>query len=420
MNYKSWVTWYKSLYLTQKWFVILILLRPIIDNFYQLKETSVLASPLYIVGILTPILILLSLTSSKRNKIINNFEDVPFKIFAFFLIGNCIVFYFINLSVTALGDIIKYTTPIYLYFYSKMFVQSKKDLDGVIFTCFLACIFPFAMLIYESIVNPIAIEYIGTGRGGGSRIRGAYADIMNYAIYIELFFIIICYYFLSNNYNKEKLKIKTMHFVIALIFVFYGLTRIKHVSTWTVTLVVFFLLMLHNLKNIRGFIFVFVLISIIGTFFAQEIYDSQLKPLISKELLVLDGTTDSHHALNGRFSRWEKYFEIWEQMPMVNHFTGITTANFKETDNMIGAGMHSDYVRLLFLTGIIGLLSYLLFILFVSAKYNQLKIPEKFLLSSCSIALILWSVSTIPLLYAPFLYFIFPVFAYSILPKKMQ
>ena len=60
MSFKQWWAWYKGSPLFKKWFILLILLRPLIDNFYELKETSALASPLYIVGILTPILILLS------------------------------------------------------------------------------------------------------------------------------------------------------------------------------------------------------------------------------------------------------------------------------------------------------------------------------------------------------------------------
>ena len=420
MNFNAWLSWYRSLHLSRKWFVVLILLRPIIDNFYELKEASALASPLYIVGVLTPILILFSFTGSKFPKTIPAAQDFPIKLFAFFLFGNCLVFYATQLSVTALGDIVKYTTPILLYFYCRAFVQSKRDLEGIIFACLLACIFPFTMLLYESFINPIAIEYISTGRGGGSRIRGAYADIMNYAIYIELFFIIISYWFLSNLYGKVKLKINAFHVGLALVFVFYGLTRIKHVSTWTVTLVVFALLMLHNLRNAKGFVFVIVLLTVISAFFAEDIYNAQIEPLIGKEIKVAEGESETSHAFNGRMSRWEKYFEIWEQMPMTNHFIGITTANFPETDNMIGAGMHSDYVRLLFLTGFIGVGAYVFFILAVGTRYSQLRMPEKFLLSATIISLLLWSVSTIPTLYAPLLYFTYPVFAYALLPKKLQ
>jgi hypothetical protein len=87
---------------------------------------------------------------------------------------------------------------------------------------------------------------------------------------------------------------------------------------------------------------------------------------------------------------------------------------------MIGAGMHSDYVRLLFLTGFIGVGAYVFFILSVASRYSQLRMPEKFLLSATVVSILLWSVSTIPTLYAPLLYFTYPVFAYALLPKKFQ
>jgi hypothetical protein len=155
------------------------------------------------------------------------------------------------------------------------------------------------MLLYESFVNPIAIEYISTGRGGGSRIRGAYADIMNYAVYIVLFFITISYWFLSNLYGKTKLKINAIHVASALVLVVYALSRIKHVSTWSVTFFVFLLLMIHNLRNVKGLIFVVVLLTIISSFFAQSIYTSQIEPLIGKELKVLDfSNTNSNSNSN--------------------------------------------------------------------------------------------------------------------------
>ena len=419
MNFKAWIQWYRSLEITRKWFVILIIIRPLIDNFYELKQTSVLASPLYIVGVLTPVLILMSFTSKKFFNYNNAPQDFFLKVFAVFLFFNCIYFFATQLSITALGDVVKYTTPILLYFYARAFIQSKKDLDGIMFSCLIACIFPLGMLVYESIFNPIAIEYISTGRGGGSRIRGAYADIMNYAVYIILFFIIISYWFLTNLYVKSKLKINGFHVAAVLVFVVYALSRIKHVSTWTVMFVVFILLIIHNLKNARGFIYVVILLTIISAFFAESLYDSQIEPLIGKEIRVIEGESETNYAFNGRMSRWERYFEIWEQMPMSNHFIGITTANFPETDNMIGAGMHSDYVRLLFLTGFIGVGSYVFFILAVGAKYSRLKMAEKFLLSATVCSLLLWSVSTIPTLYAPLIYFTYPVFAYALLPKKM-
>lgn len=421
MGFKTWWHWFRNLPLNKSWFVWLILLRPIIDNFYELKETSALASPLYIVGFLTPVFIFMSAVSSHFPKSKDALEDIPFRIWALLLSFNVITFWFIQLSVVAFGDLIKYITPVFLYFYSRRFIQSKEDLHGLLTTFLVSCLFPFGLLLYESIINPIAIEYISSGRGGGSRIRGAYADIMNYAIYLILFLIIMSYYFLLNIYNSvTNIKIKSWHLVAAIMLVLYGLTRIRHVSTWGVFIALIIIFLVHNLRNSRGILFALMFVFIVSTFFAQDIYINNIEPLIGKELMVVEGETESDQAFNGRMTRWERYFEIWEQMPSINHFVGIVSANFKETIVMIGGGMHSDYVRLLFLTGFIGLFFYIFFLFAILQRWMKLEMPEKFLISGTVTAIILWSITTVPTLYAPLLYIVYPIFAFVLLPKEQQ
>lgn len=421
MNFKQWWAWYKSSPLFKKWFIWLILLRPIIDNFYELKETSALASPLYIVGILTPILILLSTLAVGFPKSNPSMEAIPFQIWAGLVIFNAATFWFINLSVLAFGDLIKYTTPVLLFFFSRRIIQSKSDLHGILTTFLISCIFPFSVFLYESFVNPIAIEYISQGRGGGSRIRGAYADVMNYAIYFILLLLIISYYFVQKLYTEGNyIRVKTWHVILTIFFVAYGLTRINHVSSWGVFFAMILVLLVHNLRNTRGLVFVFVFVFIIGSFFAQDLYIDHIEPLIGKELLVVEGETDSDQAFNGRMTRWEKYFEIWEQMPPMNHFVGIATSNFKETIVMIGGGMHSDYVRQLFMTGFIGLFFYVFFLLAVLSRWTSLEMPEKYLISASSAMIILWSITTVPTLYAPLLYVVYPIYSFALLPKSKQ
>lgn len=422
MTFRQWYIWFKNLELSRKWFIVFILLRPIVDNFYELKTTSALASPLYIMGVLTPVLILMSMLSSHFPRTRSVLEDAPISLWAVFVFFNCSIFWFINMSVTSLGDLIKYTTPILMYFYSRRFIQSREDLHGVLTTFLIAVIYPFGMLMYESFINPIGIDYLSTGRGGGSRIRGAYADIMNYAIYLILFLITAGYFYLRNIYNDRRMQVKIQgwHLIAVIVFVVYGFTRIKHVSTWTVGLFIILLLMFHNLRNIRGAMLVAAFSLIILPFFAQDIYDAQIAPLINKEILVAKGERKSEQALNGRVTRWEKYIEVWEQMPDINHFIGVSTTNVPEVEDMIGAGMHSDYIRNLFVAGILGLLSYLLFIFMMASKWAELMMPEKFLLISTLSALVLWSVSTIPTLYAPLLYYMFPVFSYALLPQNRR
>jgi hypothetical protein len=421
MNYKYWWKWFRGLPLSKKWFIWLILLRPIIDNFYELKEASALASPLYIVGFLTPVFIVISSVSGGLQRSTDSLQEVPFRIWSLLLIFNALAFWFIQLNVVAFGDLIKYITPVFLFYYSRRFVQSKEDLHGILTTFLVSCIFPFSIFLYESIFNPIAIEYISEGRGGGSRIRGAYADIMNYAIFFIVFLIIICYYFLVHMYNRlSSMKVKTWHLIVGIVFVLYGLTRIRHVSTWGVFLFLIILFLFHNLRNSRGLIFTFLFLLIVTTFFAESIYEVHIAPLISKEQMVIEGEAEADMAFNGRMTRWEKYFEIWEQMPTINHFTGIVTSNFKETVVMIGGGMHSDYIRLIFLTGFIGIFFYVAFLLGSLSKWISLDIPEKYLIAACISSILLWSITTVPTLYAPLLYILYPIISFALLPKERQ
>jgi len=102
MNIKSWWKWVKSLQATRKWFVILILIRPIVDNFYDLKKFSAISSPLYIVGVLTPVFILMSLASKKLPASKSSGSDVLMGGFTALLIFNCFVYYSLELSVLAL------------------------------------------------------------------------------------------------------------------------------------------------------------------------------------------------------------------------------------------------------------------------------------------------------------------------------
>ena len=69
MTFKDWKYWISALPWHLKWFAVLVLIRPIIDNFYYLKNISPLLSPLYLVGILTPILCISSIISYRKKDV---------------------------------------------------------------------------------------------------------------------------------------------------------------------------------------------------------------------------------------------------------------------------------------------------------------------------------------------------------------
>lgn len=436
MNYKEWLAWYKSLPLSKRWFIILILIRPISDNFYELKEVSVLTSPLYIIGFLTPVLITFSLTSKTLKPAVKSNVDIPFWGWGLLVIINCIAMYSIQLSVVSLGDAIKYIIPLFLFAYCRRFIQDKSDLLGICTTFLIASIFPFCMLMYEYLFNPIAIEYM-KGRGFGYRLRGGYGDVMNYAIYCIGSLMIIFYYFISKNssvsYFREKKLTLTRNkwFYLEPISplwvlggIIYGLlvmNAIKHVATWGNFIMVVGMLMAFNLRNFRGVFFVLAFSTIFIPFFAEDIYNQMLQPLVEKEINVVEGEKSIETLGNGRMTRWEKYFEVWQQMPMINQMIGVSFSGFKDAFVMMGLGMHSDYVRNLFLSGIIGLTFYLIFMIAMTIKAFSMKnLADKFLVLCTVLTIYLYSLTTMPTLYAPYLYLLYCVYAYALLPREKQ
>ncbi len=436
MSFKEWKEWYKSLHWTRKWFVILNLIRPITDNFYELKQVSIILSPLYIIGGLTPIFIFASFANKNFSRAIPSGVDFSFSVWATFVVLNCFLLFSIETDLTVLGDVIKYIMPVFLFFYCRRFIRDKRDLLGMCQTFIYAALFPICLILYESFVNPIAIEYM-KGRGGGSRIRGGYGDLMNYALYSMCTWLIFCYYFISKSVTVSQFKNKIVTgirnrwfktvplqpwFMLALFaFSILTLNAIKHVATWGVFLMMLSMFIVFNMKNIKGMLIVAFFGGIIVPVFAEDIYNKMIEPLINKEVNVVEGESDIDGLGNGRMTRWEKYFEVWEQMPPIHHFVGVSFSGFKEAPVMMSLGMHSDYVRNLFFTGIIGCIFYIIFLFSIVYKGFMMRdYGDKFLILSSAFMIIMYSLSTMPTLYAPFLYIIYCVWSYALLPKENQ
>ena len=113
MKYKDWKIWISALPWHLKWFVVLVLIRPIVDNFYYLKNISPLLSPLYFVGIATPILCIVAITLyRKKDKSIFDFLFGAWTLLM--LISLFFMFIFDPLSKTFLEYLLKLTMPVYL------------------------------------------------------------------------------------------------------------------------------------------------------------------------------------------------------------------------------------------------------------------------------------------------------------------
>ena len=374
---------------------------------------------MYIVGILTPLFIIFSFLSKKfPQKIKSLICDLNFGMWSLLVAFNLSLLFLIDSGFEVISDVLKYSTPLILFYFFRHFIRSKVDLIGVLQTFLYSAYIPAILLVYELLFGAISPEYLSEGRGGGARIQGGYADIMNYAIYATGALLIQFYFFLRSNKLKAVTSKKTINLILVIIMSFVAFISIKQTSSWAVALFLFALFIFYNLKSIKGFLII-LLISPLLFFIGFNTFKDKIEPLIEKEYKVIEGDAGIERSFNGRMTRWIKYFEIWTEMPLSSNLLGAPLSNEKEAPTMISGGMHSDFVRVLFLSGVIGFLLYLSFLMVIFKRGFGLPVPEKFLIISAVGATLLYSVSATPLLYVPYLYYILPIFSYAALPKPI-
>ena len=413
MNFKDWKTWISSLPWHLKWFAILVLIRPIVDNFYYLKNISPLLSPLYFVGIATPILCITAiLTYRKKDFSIFDFLFGAWTILM--LISLFFMFIFDPLSKTFLEYMLKLTMPVYLFFFLRLFIRSRKDLDGILQTFVYSSFFVIAIFLFEIFVNPVKVLKTRELE----RIQGSYGDVMNYAIYMSLGFLIICYFYIRNKDIGSTVKMNR-NIIIAMILSLACLFKISHTASYGVFIVVLALFILFNLKTNRtaGMLLI-VVIGSMAYFFGSSTIEEKITPLIKTDIAVYEGKKENERLLHGRVGRWKMMMEEYSGFPVPAQLFGMPLM-VTETYPYVGTGSHNDFIRILFYTGFLGLAVYLSILVNIFRRLKFLISSDYFLVIGTFMILFMYSVSTCPTLYAPMLYIIYSVIAYITLPKSI-
>ena len=413
MKYKDWKIWISGLPWHLKWFVVLVLIRPIVDNFYYLKNISPLLSPLYFVGIATPILCIVAITLyRKKDKSVFDFLFGTWT--ALMLISLFFMFIFDPLSKTFLEYLLKLTMPVYLFFFLRLLIRSRRDLDGVLQSFIYSSFFVIAIFLFEILVKPIKVQQTR----GLERIQGTYGDVMNYAIYISLGFLIICYFYLRNKNIGSMIK-SNRSLIITIILSLACLFKISHTASYGVFIVIFALFILFNLKtNKTAGIVLIVVVGSLGYFFGASTIEEKIAPLIKTDLAVYEGKKANERLFHGRVGRWKMMLEEYSEFPVAAQLFGMPLI-IKETYPYVGTGSHNDFVRILFFTGFFGLTVYLLILINIFRRLKYLCSSDYFLALGTFMILFMYSVSTCPTLYAPMIYIIYSILCYLALPKSV-
>lgn len=413
MKFKDWKYWIASLPWHLKWFAILVLIRPIVDNFYYLKNISPLLSPLYLVGIATPILSIITIIKYRKKD--NSIFDFMYTFWTvLMLISLLFMFFYDPLSKTFLEYLLKLTMPAYLFFFLRLFIRTKNDLEGILQTFIYSTFFVIAIFLYEIFINPVKVLQTR----GLERIQGSYGDVMNYAIYMSLGLLIMCYFYLKNKNTTSNFKLNR-NLIITVILCIACLFKISHTASYGVFIVILGMFLIFNLKTnkIAGVLFISIITSIVY-FFGSSTIEEKITPLVQTDIAVYEGKKSNERLLHGRVGRWKMMLEEYSEFPISAQMFGMPLI-VKETYSYVGTGSHNDFIRILFFTGFLGISIYLLIILNIFLRLKHLRTNDYFLTIGTVMILLMYSVSTCPTLYAPMLYIIYSVICYISLPKSL-
>lgn len=413
MKWKEWKNWLGEQPWILRWFILLVLLRPIIDNFYFLKEISPFLSPLYIVGVLTPVLCLLAIFKYRVTPV--GKLDRFFGYWSIAVLAGCFfLFLFEPFSLLAIEFVLKLSMPIYIFYFLRRLIRSERDLDGILQTVLYAAIIVAFILVYELISGPIRLEE----SRGKSRVQGNFGDVVSYGIYIALATLAAGYFYFRDKINRRVVRQSVITLAIVGGVSILALVNMHHVASYTVFGAIGGLFLMYNLKVNKGAgIFGLLMLGLGVIYFGQEIFEDTVAPLIATDLDVYAGEQDTDRLLHGRVGRWLFMLELLAEQNVLVQFFGFPLT-FSYVYQFVGIGAHNDFVRLLFFTGYFGLFLYLVLLFQVYKSCIRLPESQRFLLMGLLMAAVLFSISTTPTMYAPFLYVLMTGFAFAAIPLK--
>lgn len=414
MTYIEWKKWVREIHWSMRWFLFLILARPIVDNFYYLKEISPFLSPLYIIGVITPVLAFYSMSHVKMP----NYSrlDTYFGVLTVLGAFSCLVLGVSDaFSFDALDFSFKFMLPFILYFFCRRLIRSKKDLHGVFQTFVYSILFVIIIFTYELIFGPINIQI----SRGLERFQGSYADVMNYAVYTSCGLLIIFYSFIEKPKSVSPAT-RSILLILAIIYTILILFNIHHTASYAVVgaLGLLFLFTVTR-ANLGLGILVIAFTAIIIYITGPEIISEQVTPLIETDIKVYEGEKGNEQLLHGRVGRWMSFLDFFNSKSTIVQFLGLPLG-MDHPYSYIAKGSHNDFVRMLMVCGYIGLITYVLIFINIGTRIMGHKIAFTFLGLGTFTIVALYSISLTPLLYATLMYVIMSVYAALALPKHMM
>jgi hypothetical protein len=321
-------------------FLLFVATKSIVDAAWDFKVGPL--SMLAFQGALVPFLFGFTL----RDKIIpKQWKSLGWTLFAALSTG--LVLGIVSTPVGGAENLIKSVNILIGFTLIPVLVQDKKDLKKLLLALMVSGIFPIAISIYQ---KQTGVVWQVRQTVGLSRLVGFYHDSFPVRFYGLLsIFSSLCYlfFFSRNNVISRILPVLLIFGALYAIYNVFSKAAVGILASWAFTLAFF--------SNRRfSAILILLIIGVAAPFIIGEDINATTEQLFSKEIGYQTGEVqDARFALAGRGYIWEYFWGQW-----LNEFNIL----FKLVGYGISRPTHNELLRILLLSGVIGVLLYLRFL----------------------------------------------------------
>jgi hypothetical protein len=243
--------------------------------------------------------------------------------------------------------------------------------------------------------------------------------VVSYGIYIVFSFLVVTYFYFSQKGTLSFQK-RTINILIVALFCILGLINMYHVASYLIFATILILFFIFNMRTDYNAAFVFAFFTLIFfVFWGQELLTDRLLPLFSRDQEVLAGSVEFDQLAHGRVGRWKWMWQLYTSQNVIVQFFGYPVS-LEYPYSLVGSGAHNDYMRLLFLSGYFGLISYLGLIGLAFKRALGAVRSVKYLAIGAIAILTMFSISITPTYYPHFMYLVMAIFAYLAIPKNLR
>jgi O-antigen ligase len=237
------------------------------------------------------------------------------------------------------------------FFMFQVYFSDRDSFKRLLLALLIAGLFPMSMGIYQVISGKL--WHIRETAGGLIRNVGLYHDAFGIRAYgfqtLTAILLIRSYFFKKRTFWEIIMAIYALLWCV-IIFKSYSKAAVVIFATWIISWSFF------N-RKILLFLFVLFGLVIVNIATGNKIF-GDVQTLFQKEIGAYEGTMDSKYILAGRTIGWKALWEAWKKK-------GIFQKTFGTGHN---PPAHNEYLRILYVNGVFGLLSYIAILLIIGIK----------------------------------------------------